>query len=152
MLGLPQRKYVNPLFEDALPGEAKALRPDVPYVVGSPSGGSLPFTVDAGVGHYYGVGAYLRSLEDARRANVRFASNAWPSPTCPRTSRVPRSMAAIPAVHDPRWKARVPAMPAPAGISRTCATTICELVRRQRSLPALRGRRTLSGPFAGRHR
>lgn len=108
MLGLPQRKYVNPLFEEVLPGEANALRPDVPYVVGSPSGGSLPFTVDAGVGHYYGVGAYLRPLEDARRANVRFASECLAFANVPADATRAETMAAIPAVHDPRWKARVP--------------------------------------------
>jgi beta-mannosidase len=108
MLGLPPRKYVNPLFEDVLPGEANELRPDVPYVVGSPSGGSLPFTVDAGVGHYYGVGAYLRPLEDARRAEVRFASECLAFANVPADLTRAEALAAIPAVHDPRWKARVP--------------------------------------------
>lgn len=108
MLGLPPRKYVNPLFEDVLPGEVKALRPDVPYVVGSPSGGSLPFTVDEGIGHYYGVGAYLRPLEDARRAGVRFASECLAFANVPADVTRAEAMAAIPAVHDPRWKARVP--------------------------------------------
>jgi beta-mannosidase len=108
MLGLPERKYANPLFEDVLPAEAKALRPDVPYVVGSPSGGSLPFTVDAGVGHYFGVGAYLRPLDDARRAGVRFASECLAFANVPADVTRADTMAAIPAVHDPRWKARVP--------------------------------------------
>jgi beta-mannosidase len=108
MLGLPQRKYASPLFEEVLPAEAKALRPDVPYVVGSPSGGSLPFTVDAGVGHYFGVGAYLRPLDDARRANVRFASECLAFANVPADITRAESMAAVPAVHDPRWKARVP--------------------------------------------
>ncbi len=74
MMGMKPETWASPLFDEILPSVAQAWRPDLPYVTNSPSGGALPFTVDVGVGHYYGVGAYMRSLEDARRANVRFAS------------------------------------------------------------------------------
>ncbi len=74
MLGLSAEERRSPLFEELLPALVRERRPDVPYVPGSPSGGSLPFAVDRGVAHYYGVGAYLRPLDDARRAGVRFAS------------------------------------------------------------------------------
>jgi len=74
MLGLPADYWYSPLVTDALPALVADLRPDVAWVPGSPSGGALPFSVDAGIGHYYGVGAYLRPLEDARRAGVVFAT------------------------------------------------------------------------------
>jgi beta-mannosidase len=74
MMGLPPALWTGPLYEEVLPATVTALRPDVPYVPHSPGGGDLPFATHTGISHYYGVGAYLRPLEDARRANVRFAS------------------------------------------------------------------------------
>jgi beta-mannosidase len=74
MMGLPRELWSGPLYDEVLPAIAASRRPDVAYVPNSPSGGDLPFSTDAGVSHYYGVGAYLRPLEDARRADVRFTS------------------------------------------------------------------------------
>ncbi len=74
MLGLPERIWKVPLYEEILASSVRELRPDLPYVANSPSGGALPFYPNAGVAHYYGVGAYQRPLEDARHANVRFAA------------------------------------------------------------------------------
>ncbi len=48
--------------------------PGLPYVSSSPAGGDLPFQVDAGVSHYFGVGVYLCPLSDLRRAEPRFVS------------------------------------------------------------------------------
>lgn len=74
MLGLPRASWSSPLFDEILPAAAAALRPDAIYLPHSPGGGDLPFSTDHGVSHYYGVGAYLRPIEDARRAGVRFTS------------------------------------------------------------------------------
>lgn len=73
MLGLPAERWYSSLATQALPELVAEYRPDVGYVPGSPSGGPLPFSVDVGVGHYYGVGAYQQPASDARRAAVRFA-------------------------------------------------------------------------------
>ncbi|WP_448208310.1 glycoside hydrolase family 2 protein [Azospirillum sp. sgz302134] len=104
MLGLPRAAWGQPVFESALRNEAARRRPDVAYVTNSPSGGPLPFAANAGVTHYYGVGAYMKPLEDARRAEVRFASECLAFSNVPE----PRALAGVPALHDPRWKARVP--------------------------------------------
>jgi beta-mannosidase len=107
MLGLPERIWKTALTTEILPGLCAEIMPDLPYVENSPSGGSQPFFVNEGVGHYYGVGAYMRPLEDARRANVRFAAECLAFANVPDAETLSAHLPVSP-VHDPRWKARVP--------------------------------------------
>jgi beta-mannosidase len=74
MFGLPPATWSNRLFDSLLPQAVAEWRPDVPYVPHTPFGGALPFVVNEGVSHYYGVSAYCRPMEDARRAEIRFAT------------------------------------------------------------------------------
>ncbi len=74
MLGLPPALWSSALFDEILPEIARVRCPHVVFVAQSPGGGNLPFQIDGGVSHYYGVGAYRRPLGDARRAGVRFAA------------------------------------------------------------------------------
>jgi beta-mannosidase len=67
----------------------------------------MPFSPGAGVTHYYGVGAYMRPLDDARRADVRFAAESLAFAHVPQARTLERYLA-VPAVHSPQWKLRVP--------------------------------------------
>lgn len=107
MLGLPEQIWKGTLTEEVLPELLADKRPDAAYVANSPSGGALPFFPNTGVGHYYGVGAYCRPLEDARRAGLRFAAECLAFANVPEQETLDRYLPGV-AVHDPRWKARAP--------------------------------------------
>lgn len=107
MLGLPERIWKSEFFTETLARAVTDHRPDVAYVPNSPYGGSMPFSPNEGVTHYYGVGAYQRPLEDARRANVRFAAECLAFAHVPQQRTLDKTLS-VPPVHDPRWKERVP--------------------------------------------
>ena len=109
MLGLPPERRRMPLFEDLLPELVMEILPGTSYVTSSPSGGDPPFRVDTGVGHYYGVGAYLRPPQDARRANVSFAAESLAFATPPERQTVDEVFgSAAVCGHHPAWKMAVP--------------------------------------------
>jgi beta-mannosidase len=109
MLGLDPELARGPLYGELLPGVLADAGLDAAYVPSTPWGGDVPFRTDQGVANYYGVGAYLRPLEDVRRADVKFA------PECLAFANVPDEDAlegidapeGLTPIH-PRWKAGVP--------------------------------------------
>jgi beta-mannosidase len=109
MLGMPRELWRNRLFGEMLPELCAREHPGTVYVPSSPSGGAMPFHAGTGVTHYYGVGAYLRPIADARRANVRFASECLGFANIPAQEVVDEVMEGDAfAAHDPRWKRRTP--------------------------------------------
>jgi beta-mannosidase len=102
MWGLPAERTRSALTEELLPRICAEHRPDAIYVRNSPTGGALPFVADEGVTHYYGVGAYRRPIEDARRADVRFASE------CLGLANLPQPSMVLPALDSPDWDATIP--------------------------------------------
>ncbi|MGU3362124.1 glycoside hydrolase family 2 protein [Methylobacterium sp. M6A4_1b] len=103
MLGAPRSVWADPFCAETLPGLVGETRPDLVVVPNSPSGGDLPFSPSAGCTHYYGVGAYRRPLEDARRAEVGFASECLAFANLPEPATLGRTSPA-----DPHWDRGIP--------------------------------------------
>lgn len=109
MWGATRDKWAPALFHDTLAEVARQWRPDVCYWPSSAHGGAFPHQGDVGTTSYYGVGAYQRPLDDARRANVRFATESLAFANVPEMA----ALSAMPGglslrAHYPNWKARAP--------------------------------------------
>ncbi len=109
MMGVAAEIGVNRVGREILPVAAADHLPGVPVVPCSPSGGAFPFHVDEGIGHYYGVGAYLRPLDDARTSGVRFTTECLAFANVPEPETVTAILGEIDRPgHSPLWKQRVP--------------------------------------------
>ena len=111
MFGLEPAAGRGEFFIHSLPAIAAQICPGVPYIPSAPYGGDLPFRTNSGVANYFGVGAYLRPLEDARRAEVRFASECLAFANVPEPEMVEQMAAASPggiSPTHPAWKRGVP--------------------------------------------
>ncbi|HEY8050195.1 MAG TPA: glycoside hydrolase family 2 protein [Ramlibacter sp.] len=109
MWGAPRDAWQQPLFHELLPQLCKEMAPHVPYWPSSAHGGALPQQPDTGTTSYYGVGAYLRPLEDARRSQLKFATECLAFANVPDSgtiARMPGGESLRP--HHPAWKARIP--------------------------------------------
>ena len=104
MWGAPRERWAPPLFHHAIPAAVHAIVPDVAYVSSSTHGGAFPHASNVGPSSYYGVGAYMRPLDDARRAEVAFASECLAFANIPAASGLPAGA----RVHSAAWKARSP--------------------------------------------
>jgi beta-mannosidase len=103
MLGAPRTVWADTFCADTLPRLVAAWRPDLVAIPNSPSGGDLPFSPSAGCTHYYGVGAYRRPLDDARRAEVGFASECLAFANLPEPATLGRT-----SPSDPHWDQGIP--------------------------------------------
>jgi beta-mannosidase len=109
MMGLDPTVTGGALYEELLPAAIMEADVRVPYVPSSPWGGVLPFRPNRGVANYYGVGAYLRPLQDARLAEVRFAGECLAFANVPDEDALAELNAAgAMVIHHPLWKAGVP--------------------------------------------
>ena len=111
MLGLDPTLGRGPFFGEELPRIAARCCPGAPYIPSAPCGGDLPFRTGSGVANYFGVGAYLRPLEDVRRAEVKFASECLAFANVPEPELLDKMALATPGGSSPThpaWKRTVP--------------------------------------------
>ena len=108
MLGMDKPLWRSELFSQLIPDLCQQHK-NIPYVASSPTGEPLPFHVNKGLSHYYGVGAYLRSQQEVRQHDVKFTSECLGFANVP-VSKTRNTVldGQIPVTHDPRWKARTP--------------------------------------------
>jgi len=107
MWGAGRKRWSPALFHTHFPALAAELLPDVAYWPSSAHGGDFPHQGNAGTTSYFGVGAYMRPLEDARRAEVRFATECLAFANIPDAA----GLAAMPRetqVRDELWRERSP--------------------------------------------
>ena len=109
MWGAARELWSPGLFHQTLAHCVRAALPDVPYWPSSAHGGAFPHQSDAGTSSYYGVGAYLRPPQDARRAELNFATECLGVSNVPPSSTIARMPGGHTLrVHHPGWKARAP--------------------------------------------
>ncbi|MEP7101151.1 MAG: glycoside hydrolase family 2 protein [Burkholderiales bacterium] len=100
MWGAPRANWSQPLFDRDIAELAGSWCPDVPYWPSSAHGGAFPHQNNTGTTAYYGVGAYRRPLDDARRAGLRFATECLGFANLPSAA----TLARLPG----GWQARTP--------------------------------------------
>lgn len=109
MFGAAADAWRSSYFTTELPNRLGRVASDIPYWSSTPTGGVLPFHLSEGLGHYYGVGAYRRSLDDARLSPVRFSPEALGFSNVPEPQNLSgMSSHGTPPPHAPAWKAGVP--------------------------------------------
>jgi beta-mannosidase len=109
MWGTPRELWQSPLFNDTLAQRCVEIAPAIPYWPSSAHGGSFPHQADAGTTSYYGVGAYLRGLDDARRSQLKFATECLAFANIPADTALKRMPGGFAIrVHQPAWKMRSP--------------------------------------------
>ena len=109
MWGAARGHWLPSWFEHDLADLCAQWCAGVPYWPSSAHGGAFPHQNDRGTTSYYGVGAYMRPLEDARLSGVRFASECLALANIPSDAALARMPGgAAVRVHQAAWRERAP--------------------------------------------
>ena len=104
MSGCASELWAPRLFHDILAERVRSH--GIAYVPSSSHGGAFPHAANAGTSSYYGVGAYRRPMDDARRSELVFASECLAFANIPEERGMPGGSAL--RVHQHQWKSRSP--------------------------------------------
>ena len=109
MWGATRDRWTPALFHEHMAAWVRDDSPAVPWWPSSAHGGAFPYQGNVGTTSYYGVGAYLRPLDDARRADLSFATECLAFAHVPDASTIARMPGgeSLRVTH-PGWKARTP--------------------------------------------
>jgi beta-mannosidase len=109
MWGAARELWQPALFHQTLARLCEDEAPGLPYWPSSAHGGAFPHQACEGTTSYYGVGAYQRPLDDARRSDVAFATECLAFANIPERAALQRMPAGLATrAHHPAWKARSP--------------------------------------------
>ncbi len=111
MWGADRSLWQTALFHEKLPKWTKEWCPGAFYWPSATHDGAFPHQCDTGTAFYYGFGAYLKSFEDTRLSNLRFATECLAIANIPESENLkllPGDAQVIPKVHHPSWKSRSP--------------------------------------------
>lgn len=109
MMGVERERWSNAFFDETLSALCSHFLPEAPYFPSTPCGGVLPFHLAEGITHFYGVGAYKKSLLESGLDRVRFTAECLGFSNVPEPRMVEKLFnGANPVCHSPIWKQGVP--------------------------------------------
>ncbi len=109
MWGAPRELWQPRFFHETAASLCREGAPGAAYWPSSAHGGAFPHQACTGTTSYYGVGAYERPLEDARRSGLAFATECLAFANVPHGSTLERLTGGLATrVHHPQWKQRSP--------------------------------------------
>lgn len=109
MWGRPREDWNPDFFSTLLRDLAREHCPQACYWPSSAWGGDFPHQASAGTSSYYGVGAYMRELADAKHSGLIFATECLGFANIPEDATLSRLAAGTPLrTHTALWKRRSP--------------------------------------------
>jgi len=109
MVGIEKQSWSNDFFDTQLAQLVTEHSPCTPYFPSTPYGGALPFHIAEGICHFYGVGAYKKSLLASGLKDVKFTAESLGFSNIPEPRKVNEIFSGnLPVCHSPLWKQGVP--------------------------------------------